>query len=462
MPKGMSIMKSHPKEGLSPCSCRTRSGRVRVANCRLPIANWKSAIGNATLALPVLFLGIGSLAHAPAAERQKLHASVPAVAGRLPALDRLGGTNRLNLVMVLPLRNRDALDSLLGQLYDPTSPAYHQYLTPGQFAERFGPTRQDYEGVMAFTKANGLRVRRTHANRTLLHVSGTVADIEKAFHVNLRLYQHPTEARRFYAPDAEPSLDLRVPLLMVSGLDNFGTPRPASRASYSLRKNPPLASAAQPSVAGSGPRGYLIGRDFRAAYALGVTLDGSGQAVGLLQFDGYYSGDILMYQTLAGLPNVTVTNVLVGDFTGEPGRDNIEVALDIEMAMAMAPGLAKVIVYEADPSNGPLEILNRMATDTNSLGQPAARQLSSSWSWPGYPTAGQDQVFKQFAAQGQSFFQASGDYGAYCGTCPPEPPIESTNITIVGGTTLATSEPSGAWVSETVWKPGRQSDGSPS
>ena len=151
--------------------------------------------------------------------------------------------------------------------------------------------------------------------------------------------------------------------------------------------------------------------------------------------------------------------MLVGDFTGEPGPNNVEVALDIEMAMAMAPGLEKVVVYEADPSANPFDMLNRMATDTNSLGQPLALQLSSSWSWPGFPTAGQDQIFQQFAAQGQSFFQASGDYGAYCGSCPPEPPMDSTNITVVGGTSLATSEPSGAWVSETVWNAGLQPGG---
>ncbi len=182
--------------------------------------------------------------------------------------------------------------------------------------------------------------------------------------------------------------------------------------------------------------------------------------MGLLEFDGYYTGDVLAYQNLAGLPNVPLTNVLVDGFSGEPGSNNREVALDIEMAMAMAPGLAKVVVYEAESGGNPLDLLNAMATDTNSLGQPVAQQLSCSWSWPGFPTIGQDQIFLQFAAQGQSFFQASGDYGAYCGSCPPDPPIESTNITIVGGTTLATSQPGGAWVSETVWNAGLQSDGS--
>ena len=64
----------------------------------------------------------------------------------------------------------------------------------------------------------------THPNRTLLDVSGTVADIEQTFRVRMHAYQHPTEGRTFYAPDAEPSLDLAVPMLMISGLDDFTCP----------------------------------------------------------------------------------------------------------------------------------------------------------------------------------------------------------------------------------------------
>ena len=116
-----------------------------------------------------------------------------------------------------------------------------------------------------------------------------------------------------------------------------------------------------------------------------MALDGAGQAVGLLEFDGYYTNDILAYENLAGLPNVPLTNVLVDGFSGRPGGDNVEVALDIDMAISMAPGLSKVIVYEGGPGSAPADVLNRMATDTNSLGEPAARQLSSSWSWSGLP-----------------------------------------------------------------------------
>ena len=299
---------------------KNMSARGWVGSC----CRWTGSVtglppASGLLALVCAASLLAGSARAPAAERQKLHGNVPAAVGHLRALERLPGTNRLHLVIVLPLRNREALASLLGQLYDPASPAYHQYLTPGQFAERFGPARQDYEAVMAFAEANGLHVTRTHPNRTLVNVSGAATNIEKTFHVNLRLYQHPTEERKFYAPDVEPSLDLAVPILAVSGLNNFGKARPASRGTCLFRKDPAPASAALPWVSGSGPRGYLIGRDFRAAYAPGVSLDGAGQAVGLLEFDGYYRGDILAYQNLAGLPNIAVTNVLVDDFTGRPG-----------------------------------------------------------------------------------------------------------------------------------------------
>src|ERR1035437_4070636 len=261
--------------------------------CLLPMAN---------MPVPPLVAGLLALlcaawpveggTPAPARARQTLRGHVPPALGQLRALERLAGTNRLNLVIGLPLRNREALDSLLGQLYDPASPDYHQYLTPGQFAERFGPTPQDYEAVLAFAKANGLRVTGTHPNRTLVDVSGAAGDIERTFQVRLHVYQHPTEGRTFYAPDAEPSLDLAVPVLTVSGLDNFALPHPAGRSAFPIRKLSEIPPSPEPLATGGGPRGSFIGRDFRAAYAPGVSLDGAGEAVGLLEFDGYYPGDV--------------------------------------------------------------------------------------------------------------------------------------------------------------------------
>src|ERR1700677_2428100 len=185
-----------------------------------------------------------------------------------------------------------------------------------------------------------------------------------------------------------------------------------------------------------------MGNDSRAAYMPGVTLTGAGQSVGLLEFDsGYYQSDITNYETQAGLPNVPVKPVLLDGYNGDAGIGNDEVSLDIEMAISMAPGLDSVIVYEGSTTD---DILNRMATDN------LAKQLSASWSYT--IDAQSDQDFLEFAAQGQSFFNAAGDTDAYVEPAsPPAPPTDDPNLTCVGGTTLTTTGPGGAWVSETVW-----------
>ena len=389
----------------------------------------------------ILFVAIFFSLSTPALaqERRLLNGHVPAVVTSLAPVERLPVEQRLRLAIGLPLRNQEELHSLLQQIYDPASPKYRHYLTPEQFTEQFGPTQQDYQKVIDFVKAHGLSVTATHPNRVLLDVEGSVADIEKAFHVTILVYQHPREARTFYAPDAEPSVDAGVPVLDISGLDNYTPPHPAG-----LRALPIDAAGDATPFAGAGPGGTYMGNDFRVAYVPGVSLNGSGQMVGLLEFDGYFSNDITAYESSNGLPNITLTNVLVTG-SGVAGPHNDEVALDIDMVISMAPGLSKVIVYEGTNGTPPNSILSQMANDTNN----PAKQLSSSWVWSGGTNATTDQIFLQYAAQGQSYFQASGDSGAYTGGIPT--PADDPNITVVGGTTLTTSGPGGSWASEKTW-----------
>jgi len=92
-----------------------------------------------------------------------------------------------------------------------------------------------------------------------------------------------------------------------------------------------------------------------------------------LELDGYYTSDITNYEYQAGLTNVPLQNVLIDSYSGNAGVNNAEVALDIEMAIAMAPGLSKVIVYEERNGGNIVDMLNRMATDN------LAKQISSSW-----------------------------------------------------------------------------------
>ncbi len=400
-----------------------------------PIMKVGDSSRKGSVIVALVFLFLTSSDHAA----QVLHDHVPAVVASLRSLGRFPGTNYLNLAIGLPLRNQAVLSNLLQQIYDPTSPNYHHYLTSEQFSAQFGPTEQDYQAVINFASTNGFTVVGTCSNRTLVDVGGKVADIERAFHVQMRTYQHPSEKRQFYAPDVEPTVDANLPILSIYGLNNYVLARPLYHVKSSQDYSPDDFST------GSSPSGSYWGYDFRKAYAPGVTLTGTGQTVALFECDGYYNNDVSSYLTATGLPGVALTNVLIDGFGGLPSGSGgeVEVALDIDMAISMAPGLSKIIIYEG-PSDTPaytLDILNRIATDN------LAKQISSSWLID--DTAQFAQIYQQFAIQGQSFFQASGDEGAYYpGIFQYE---DSPLVTLVGGTTLISTGAGGVWASETVW-----------
>lgn len=390
----------------------------------------------AFLALPAALMA--------AAGRQILSGHMSARVHTLAAVGRLDPATNLQLAVSLPVRDAAGLTNLLRQIQDPASPNFRHYLTPEQFADRFGASVADYEAAIAFAQAHGLTVTARHPNRLVLSVSGAARDIERAFHLTLRVYRHPTEARLFHAPDSEPSLDLAAPILHVSGLDDYARPHPQLRKSLDAGTNPVRA------LTGSSPNGHFIGKDFRNAYVPATTLDGTGQSIGLLQFDGYYINDITSYMATAGIaPGVVLTNVAVdgGVSTPSSGDGSLEVSLDIEMALSMAPGLSRIIVYEAPNPSPWVDLLSQMANDN------LAKQLSCSWGG-GPPDAASEQIFQQMAAQGQSFFNASGDSDAYTMTTPPDFPEESPNVTQVGGTTLAMSGAGSAYASETAWNRG--------
>jgi subtilase family serine protease len=382
-----------------------------------------------------ILLFVGAIAQAEQRPPMTTHVPEAVSTGLLPSVGHLPSTQRLSLAISLPLRNEAELDNLLDELYDPQSPSYHQYLSVQEFAERFGPVESDYAAVLNFAQANGLAVIDTFENRMVVDVEGPAANIESAFHISLGIYQHPTENRTFYAPDREPTPDLDVPLLHISGLDNFTLPH-AKNVRSSLAE-------ATPKTTGSGPGGQFIGSDMRAAY-YGGSLKGTGQSVGLFEFAGYELSDVqLFFKNVKQTLTVPVKGVsLNGASLNCPPSscDDSEQALDIEMAISMAPGLKQLVVYVG---NSDVSIFNRMAVDNTS------KQLSCSWGWSDNESS-LDPIFKEMATQGQSVFVATGDNGS--GT-PADVvwPADDPLITAVGGTDLTTTGPGGAWKSETGW-----------
>ena len=252
-------------------------------------------------------------------------------------------------------------------------------------------------------------------------------------------YQHPTETRTFYAPEMEPSMDLAVPVLHVSGLENFAIPKPRV-------KSRPLDKDAKPAPnAGSGFAGTYMANDFRAAYVRGRPLPARGKRRDCSSWRVTRQRHRLLRVRKPGLPSVTLSNVLLDGFDGLPrARGGSRGVHGHRMCHRHGAGLSKIIVYEGGTTGNWHNVLNRMATDN------LAKQLSCSWYIPGGAAdTVADQIFQQMAAQGQSFFNASGDDDAYCGLI--DFPGDTPYITQVGGTTLSTAAPGGSWTSERVW-----------
>ncbi|MGA8629982.1 MAG: S53 family peptidase [Terracidiphilus sp.] len=381
---------------------------------------------------------------------QMLQGHVPAAVsnGQAALIGSLPTTQKLHVTISLPLRNQDALGILLKQLYDPTSPYYHHFLSVAEFAEQFAPTADDYQSVVNFATANGLTVTDQPKDRLIVPLDGTVLQIESAFNVRMNVYQHPTENRTFYSPDREPSLVLAVPVAHITGLDNFYLPRPAFEKASENGKAPVPA-------AGSGPGGQYLASDMRAAYYGGTSLTGSGQTVGLVEFDGYNLSDVdLSLSSVGQSYGVPVQNVLLDGATGAACQflspcDDAEQVLDVVQAIGMAPGLSQVRVYIGSSD---VDILNAIYQEN------IAKQVSISWVWgPNY--SGDGYIFSGMAATGQTVFAASGDWGSYPAIHPAYP-AEDPNVTAVGGTHLNTNGAGGPWQApETAWS---DSGGGPS
>jgi subtilase family serine protease len=377
--------------------------------------------------------GIGQAMLAP-------HLPDAVASGRAAMMSAVGLQQSLKLEIHLPLRNQAELTRLLHDLYDPKSANFHKYMSVSGFTERFGATPGDYNAVVAWAKSNGLTVTATTPNRRLVAVAGSVAIVNRAFHVKINNYRHPNGSRTFYSPDREPTtVGLNVPLLQITGLNNYVLPHPM------------LKHKAAANVAGSGPSGEYLPSDMRAAYYGNGPLTGAGQSIGIFSFDGYLASDVQLYYSTTGMSStVPITNVLVGGFSGactaagsttNSTCDDGEQVLDIVNAIGMAPGITQILFYEGSSDT---EILNQMATDN------VAKVLSSSWGWNPADAASDDPIFQEFAAQGQSFVSASGDDGGFNSSTYSFPGVDPY-ITEVGGTELTTTGPGGAWTAEIGW-----------
>ena len=364
---------------------------------------------------------------------------------------------KISLAIALPLRNQIQLDDFLHRLYDPADPQYGHYLTSAQFADNFGPSQATYASVMAFVKSAGLTVTQTYNSRSLLDVSGSESIVEQAFAVHLNQYKS-ADGHVFHAPSENPSVPTSISQAIsgIVGLDNASNWHPNN-----VRLSSVEGMQFGTNQIGAGPGGGLTPLDIHRIYDFDPNLafGGVGETLGLFELDGYRISDINAYnqfyftQAGGGVTSLPIIqNVLIDGFSGTPGSSADEVTLDIELQLATARFVKKIIVYEAPNStSGVVDTYHRIANDNQAI------EISSSWGSTEQSTTAstrnsENSAFQQMAAQGQTIFVASGDTGAYAdgSSLSVQDPASQPYVTAVGGTTLSTNS-SGNYLSEAPW-----------
>ncbi len=384
------------------------------------------------------------------------HVREAVVNGQAQLVGRLPATDTLLFDIVLPLRDRAGLENFLQEVQSPASPSYHKFLTPQEFTARFGPSQEDWDALVAFAKVSGFEIISGTREARDLRLSGTVANIEKAFHVTMGTYQDLTEDRTFFAVDREPTGDLPFQLWHITGLDNDSKPHPmyVKKSDYAKAHGIDANKVVSHATTGSGPSASFLGSDMRAAYYGGTALTGSGQNIALFEFAGTDLADLTAYYENAGQTEpYTPTLISTGGYstscTESSGCDDTEQTLDMTQAMGMAPGTTMLYMYVCGNAENisDTDCISAMVSTTDA---PLSKQISCSWGWTPADPSTLDPYFEQMATQGQNFFAAAGDDHAWSSSNEAWP-ADDANIVSVGGTDLTTTKAAGPWASETAW-----------
>ncbi|WP_042429043.1 S53 family peptidase [Streptacidiphilus anmyonensis] len=408
----------------------------------------RSAVGLLAAPLPILALAVASPAHAAPAAPAALRGDVlPAIAHaqRGGAID---ARQSIPVTLSLALRDQAGLTSFLQRVSDPHSAEYKHYLTVKQFADRFGATAQTVAQVTAYLKSQGLKVGALSANHLTLQADGTAAQVEKAFGTTLATYHDASAKQDFYANTAAPVLPASIAAAVtdVAGLNDY------AHYHSDLARN--TGAQASPQAAPKATHPGLTPAHARSAYnvasAISSGYTGSGVTVGLLEFSAYSQSDVTTYDKGYSLtPPAPTVRTAGGGTTDTSGEDEVE--LDIEVVQALAPQ-ASVKVYEAPNSDaGELAVYAALVSDDVPV-------ISTSWGeyeageTPSNLTAVNTDL-QEAAAQGQSFYAASGDSGsddAGNGGTSVDFPASDPWVSGTGGTTLTLTS-SGGWSKEAGW-----------
>jgi pseudomonalisin len=342
----------------------------------------------------------------------------------------------LAVTLSLPLRNQAGLTSLIAGLTNPSSPIYHQFLTPASFASQFSPTSDTVNAVTGWASSAGLTVTSVSSNRTLVTVTGSPSQLGQTFGVTFDSYRE-TNGQTFISNTQTATVPaaLAGDVSSIVGLSTLGQVQ--------------LAPVAAPTGSVSFPSSYGP-QDFWSFYNAPASQTGAGQTIAVLAEGDLSSpkADLASFEHTYGLPAVPWTTIPTGAAsTDTSGNDEWD--LDTQYSTGLAQDVSSLLVYDAPSLSDPdiLAEMNKWVTDDQAKqANFSAGECELLADSDGFLTSN-DQVLEQGVAQGQTLFTAAGDTGAFCpllvgvngvpaGLPGTNYPASSPYAVGVGGTTI--------------------------
>jgi subtilase family serine protease len=306
------------------------------------------------------------------------------------------------------------LTALLDELQSPSSPNFHQWLTPEQFADRFGLSPIDVDRVVAWLQAQGFTVTQRARSRNWVSFTGTAAQVQAAFQTEIHYYHVNRE--KYYANATEPSVPsaLAGVILGLHALDNYPLkPRGVFRQ-VKAEPKPDFTS----NITGNtfvAPADFAILYDVNSLYAAGI--DGTGQSIAVMgQTDLYSNGseaasDIATFRSVSGLP-ANAPQVILIPGASDPGvvsTDIAEASLDVEWSGAVAKNAT--IIFVNGGSNGVFNAF-QYAVDNQTAPVISVSYGACEADWTAADLNFYPQLAQEANTQGQTIVAAAGDAGA--------------------------------------------------
>ncbi len=323
--------------------------------------------------------------------------------------------------MLLLLRRSAAQESALQQLLEEqatkSSPNYQQWITPEEFASRFGSSDADIQNVSNWLTANGFAIDRIAAGRNVIEFSGTAGQVRNAFHTEIHSFLANGKEHWANATDPEIPAALASTIGGVVSLNDF--PRPPLSHELGLVQRSPLTGQWQPAFTFTpSGRGTLFGigpADFATIYNVQPLwdsgIDGTGQTIAVVAESNINPSDVQSFRSLFGLPVNQPQIILNGPDPGlVHGGAETEAVADVEWSGAVARGAAIDLVVSSSTETTSGVDLSALYIVQNNL----APVLSMSFGGcePGMGTTENgfiNELWKQAAAQGITVVVSSGD-----------------------------------------------------